>query len=165
MSLAFVTGYHSVTRMVSVNFFPYKVSRMWLFWTIILAMGVGRSKKEAKHAAAKALIDKLTGLNVSDSFYQQQKNFSPGAANSMVRKNQYRSSLLIIPSIYFSSFQVAPTLMKKIAWYEYFKMILEKHYSHKSFLGTKLSKPYWCAPRYVLYEFWWIYRAYIHFFF
>lgn len=52
-------------------------------------MGVGRSKKEAKHAAAKALIDKLTGLNVSDAFYQQQKNFnaangSPGAANSLV---------------------------------------------------------------------------------
>jgi RISC-loading complex subunit TARBP2 len=34
-------------------------------------MGVGRSKKEAKHAAAKALIDKLTGLNLSDSHYQQ----------------------------------------------------------------------------------------------
>lgn len=48
-------------------------------------MGVGRSKKEAKHAAAKALIDKLTGLNVSDAFYQQQKNFSPGAVNSMVK--------------------------------------------------------------------------------
>lgn len=49
------------------------------------AMGVGRSKKEAKHAAAKALIDKLTGLNLSDSFYQQQKSFSsngsPGAIN------------------------------------------------------------------------------------
>lgn len=46
-------------------------------------MGVGRSKKEAKHAAAKALIDKLTGLNLSDSFYQQNKSFnsngSPGA--------------------------------------------------------------------------------------
>jgi RISC-loading complex subunit TARBP2 len=35
------------------------------------AMGVGRSKKEAKHAAAKALIDKLTGLNLSDAHYQQ----------------------------------------------------------------------------------------------
>jgi RISC-loading complex subunit TARBP2 len=48
------------------------------------AMGVGRSKKEAKHAAAKALIDKLTGLNLSDTFYQQQKTFnangSPGVA-------------------------------------------------------------------------------------
>jgi RISC-loading complex subunit TARBP2 len=46
-------------------------------------MGVGRSKKEAKHAAAKALIDKLTGLNLSDTFYQQPKSFSangsPGA--------------------------------------------------------------------------------------
>jgi hypothetical protein len=30
-------------------------------------MGAGRSKKEAKHAAAKNLIDKLTGVPVSDS--------------------------------------------------------------------------------------------------
>lgn len=36
----------------------------------IIAMGVGRSKKEAKHAAAKALIDKLTGLNLSEQHYQ-----------------------------------------------------------------------------------------------
>lgn len=35
------------------------------------AMGVGRSKKEAKHAAAKTLIDKLTGLNLPDTHYQQ----------------------------------------------------------------------------------------------
>lgn len=33
---------------------------------------------------SRALIDKLTGLSVSDTFYQQQKNFSPGAVNSMV---------------------------------------------------------------------------------
>ncbi|XP_058817626.1 interferon-inducible double-stranded RNA-dependent protein kinase activator A homolog isoform X1 [Topomyia yanbarensis] len=30
------------------------------------AMGTGKSKKEAKHAAAKALIDKLTGISFSD---------------------------------------------------------------------------------------------------
>ncbi|XP_055548279.1 interferon-inducible double-stranded RNA-dependent protein kinase activator A homolog isoform X2 [Wyeomyia smithii] len=30
------------------------------------AMGTGKSKKEAKHAAAKALIDKLTGISLSD---------------------------------------------------------------------------------------------------
>lgn len=30
------------------------------------AMGAGRSKKEAKHAAAKALIDKMTGVVVPD---------------------------------------------------------------------------------------------------
>ncbi|KAG5674540.1 hypothetical protein PVAND_004502 [Polypedilum vanderplanki] len=40
------------------------------------AMGVGRSKKEAKHAAAKALIDKLTGMNISDQFYQQKGSFN-----------------------------------------------------------------------------------------
>lgn len=28
---------------------------------VITAMGTGRSKKEAKHSAAKALLDKLTG--------------------------------------------------------------------------------------------------------
>lgn len=39
-------------------------------------MGVGRSKKEAKHAAAKALIDKLTGMNISDQFYQQKGSFN-----------------------------------------------------------------------------------------
>ncbi|KAF6209125.1 hypothetical protein GE061_014868 [Apolygus lucorum] len=32
----------------------------------VLAMGTGRSKKEAKHAAAKAILDKLTG-NVEDN--------------------------------------------------------------------------------------------------
>lgn len=30
------------------------------------AMGAGRSKKEAKHAAAKALIDKITGVISTD---------------------------------------------------------------------------------------------------
>lgn len=44
-------------------------------------MGVGRSKKEAKHAAAKALIDKLTGLNLSDSFYQQPKSFASNGSS------------------------------------------------------------------------------------
>jgi RISC-loading complex subunit TARBP2 len=50
----------------------------------ITAMGVGRSKKEAKHAAAKALIDKLTGLNLSDSFYQQQKGFNANGTASTI---------------------------------------------------------------------------------
>lgn len=43
-------------------------------------MAIGRSKKEAKHAAAKALIDKLTGMNISDSFYQTKG--SPNANGS-----------------------------------------------------------------------------------
>ena len=30
---------------------------------IVSAMGTGRSKKEAKHAAAKAVLDKLIGVN------------------------------------------------------------------------------------------------------
>lgn len=30
------------------------------------AMGAGRSKKEAKHQAARNLIDKLTGIQISD---------------------------------------------------------------------------------------------------
>lgn len=30
------------------------------------AMGTGRSKKEAKHSAAKALLDKLTGATPAD---------------------------------------------------------------------------------------------------
>lgn len=31
------------------------------------AMGAGRSKKEAKHSAARALIDKLTGVQLPDA--------------------------------------------------------------------------------------------------
>ncbi|XP_070496389.1 protein Loquacious isoform X3 [Chironomus tepperi] len=46
------------------------------------AMGVGRSKKEAKHAAAKALIDKLTGTNISDQFYQQKSNFNANGSST-----------------------------------------------------------------------------------
>lgn len=46
------------------------------------AMGVGRSKKEAKHAAAKALIDKLTGMNISDQFYQQKANFNANGSTT-----------------------------------------------------------------------------------
>lgn len=45
-------------------------------------MAVGRSKKEAKHAAAKALIDKLTGMNISDQFYQTKANLSGNGAAS-----------------------------------------------------------------------------------
>lgn len=70
------------TRMVSCNDTASDSTLSFL----VPAMGVGRSKKEAKHAAAKALIDKLTGLNLSDTFYQQQKSFntngSPGALNT-----------------------------------------------------------------------------------
>ena len=44
-------------------------------------MAVGRSKKEAKHAAAKALIDKLTGMNISDQFYQT-KSVNPIASSN-----------------------------------------------------------------------------------
>lgn len=46
------------------------------------AMGVGRSKKEAKHAAAKALIDKLTGMNISDQFYQQKGSFGTNGSTT-----------------------------------------------------------------------------------
>lgn len=49
-------------------------------------MAIGRSKKEAKHAAAKALIDKLTGMNISDQFYQTKgsptNNGSSSASNN-----------------------------------------------------------------------------------
>lgn len=83
MSPRFDTGFPLMTKMVSYG----STCRLTCHFKIsISAMGVGRSKKEAKHCAAKALIDKLTGLNLSDSFYQQQKSFnsngSPGAINS-----------------------------------------------------------------------------------
>ena len=40
-----------------IHFNPKSLSHFFPF----AAMGTGKSKKEAKHAAAKALIDKLTG--------------------------------------------------------------------------------------------------------
>jgi RISC-loading complex subunit TARBP2 len=50
-------------------------------------MGVGRSKKEAKHAAAKALIDKLTGMNISDQFYQQKGSFNSNGSTTGSNNN------------------------------------------------------------------------------
>lgn len=46
----------------------------------LTAMGSGRSKKEAKHAAAKALIDKLTGVNVNDRPFSLHESQSGGNA-------------------------------------------------------------------------------------
>jgi RISC-loading complex subunit TARBP2 len=48
-------------------------------------MGVGRSKKEAKHAAAKALIDKLVGVNISE--YQQNKSLGPAQTSIISSAN------------------------------------------------------------------------------
>jgi len=48
---------------------------------------VGRSKKEAKHAAAKALIDKLTGMNISDQFYQQKGSFNGNGGGTTTTGN------------------------------------------------------------------------------
>lgn len=46
----------------------------------LTAMGSGRSKKEAKHAAAKALIDKLTGVTVTDrSFFLNESQLGGNA--------------------------------------------------------------------------------------
>lgn len=46
------------------------------------AMGTGKSKKEAKHAAAKALIDKLTGCSFGDSPVGGMNIKSEGGAGS-----------------------------------------------------------------------------------
>ncbi|XP_071652951.1 uncharacterized protein [Temnothorax longispinosus] len=43
--------------------FRYRVSVTDVVDPIVSAMGTGRSKKEAKHAAAKAVLDKLIGVN------------------------------------------------------------------------------------------------------
>lgn len=48
-------------------------------------MGVGRSKKEAKHAAAKALIDKLIGVNMAE--YQQNKSLGPAQTSIIASAN------------------------------------------------------------------------------
>lgn len=46
------------------------------------AMGAGKSKKEAKHAAAKNLIDKMTGAPFSDSNAKSESNGNLDANNS-----------------------------------------------------------------------------------
>lgn len=51
------------------------------------AMGVGKSKKEAKHAAAKALIDKLAGMNISDQFYQTKGSFNANGSSAQGNAN------------------------------------------------------------------------------
>lgn len=57
-------------------------------------MAVGRSKKESKHAAAKALIDKLTGLNISDQFYQSKGSSNTSdAANANTTSFDEKNSL------------------------------------------------------------------------
>lgn len=43
-------------------------------------MGTGRSKKEAKHAAAKALLDKLTGIQSTDTITTNGSVPNTGAA-------------------------------------------------------------------------------------
>lgn len=53
-------------------------------------MGVGRSKKEAKHAAAKTLIDKLTGLNLSE--YQQNQSLGPSQTSIIAACNTSSAS-------------------------------------------------------------------------
>lgn len=55
--------------------FRYRVTVADVVDPIVLAMGTGRSKKEAKHAAAKAVLDKLIGVNTEGS--------EPSLANSM----------------------------------------------------------------------------------
>lgn len=70
---------------------------------LFAATGAGRSKKEAKHAAAKALIDKLTGLNLSDTFYEQQKQPGEISATStntnFDKKNQMENPIGLLQEL------------------------------------------------------------------
>lgn len=54
---------------------------------MFLAEGRGRSKKDAKQAAAKALIDQLAGVTVSNEFY-----FSPRLQSSTSRSSTLKPS-------------------------------------------------------------------------
>nr|XP_050866525.1 interferon-inducible double-stranded RNA-dependent protein kinase activator A homolog isoform X6 [Vespula vulgaris] len=47
--------------------FRYRVTVADVVDPIVSAMGTGRSKKEAKHAAAKAVLDKLIGANIESA--------------------------------------------------------------------------------------------------
>lgn len=49
-------------------------------------MGAGKSKKEAKHAAARALIEKLADINpgVQPASMQQQAHIAAQIANAVV---------------------------------------------------------------------------------
>ncbi|KAL2748510.1 RISC-loading complex subunit tarbp2-like isoform X1 [Vespula maculifrons] len=48
-------------KLTSCNYYAIQVD------PIVSAMGTGRSKKEAKHAAAKAVLDKLIGANIESA--------------------------------------------------------------------------------------------------
>lgn len=52
------------------------------------ADGIGANKKTAKQAAAKALIDKLAGVTISDDFY-----YKPRSNESEISSNEKRSIL------------------------------------------------------------------------
>lgn len=56
------------------------------------AMGAGRSKKEAKHAAAKSLIDKLTGISISDPPNMLNSVTANGDSSSMPGGNENSNS-------------------------------------------------------------------------
>lgn len=52
-------------------------------------MGTGRSKKEAKHSAAKALLDKLTGAAPADQ-----------GTNGNVPETYVSTTVVTLPTIY-----------------------------------------------------------------
>ncbi|KAF7382491.1 hypothetical protein HZH68_015410 [Vespula germanica] len=51
----------TLDKLISHNYYAIQVD------PIVSAMGTGRSKKEAKHAAAKAVLDKLIGVNIESA--------------------------------------------------------------------------------------------------
>ncbi|XP_074108784.1 protein Loquacious-like isoform X1 [Cotesia typhae] len=54
--------------------FRYRVTVADVVDPIVSAMGTGRSKKDAKHTAAKAVLDKLIGVNSGDAAADPQIN-------------------------------------------------------------------------------------------
>ncbi|XP_018394221.1 PREDICTED: RISC-loading complex subunit tarbp2-like isoform X2 [Cyphomyrmex costatus] len=60
--------------------FRYRVTVTDVVDPIVSAMGTGRSKKEAKHAAAKAVLDKLIGVN-TDGVESPIPNSLPDSQN------------------------------------------------------------------------------------
>lgn len=61
-------SYHACTHFTIYN------KLMKLFFVLFLAMGAGKSKKEAKHQAARNLIDKLTGVQIADQILPPASN-------------------------------------------------------------------------------------------
>ncbi|XP_014211571.1 interferon-inducible double-stranded RNA-dependent protein kinase activator A homolog [Copidosoma floridanum] len=61
----------------------------------VVAMGTGRSKKEAKHAAAKAVLDKIIGINTTENAESSLPNSISDSHNNQEVQSNYGEEKVI----------------------------------------------------------------------